>query len=170
MRIADEALEAVPKAADHSWRIDDMIAEIANRLTTGTQADRKRRARYIMNYHGRQNNAMVLRLPGLRPQPAIPPDANPGAVTVINDLTEDGMTFEEIDQMLVAHFPEMTPLELALCWKAAAEQTQWKVEAIKIQATLFGAWTERERAKGRPEAELVFGNFVRETGLLVSPA
>jgi hypothetical protein len=29
------------------------------------------------------------------------------------------------------------------------------------------AWVERERAKGRPEAELTWGNCVKETGILM---
>jgi hypothetical protein len=30
----------------------------------------------------------------------------------------------------------------------------------------FAAWVERERAKGRPEAEMTWGRCVRETGIL----
>jgi hypothetical protein len=40
-------------------------------------------------------------------------------------------------------------------------QTEW-------QTALMRVWAERERAKGRPEAELTFGNCVRETGVLVA--
>jgi hypothetical protein len=38
-------------------------------------------------------------------------------------------------------------------------QTTWKVAHMK-------AWVMQERAKGRPESELTWGNCVRETGVL----
>lgn len=37
---------------------------------------------------------------------------------------------------------------------------QWEVAHMS-------AWIELERAKGRPESELTWGNCVRETGVLV---
>ena len=171
MRICDEALEAVSRDADGSWRDVDLIAEIVGRLTEGTADDKQRRAQYLRNYLGRDTgNGMCLRIPGLRPRPPIPSGIDGDVVTVINDLRDDGMDTEQIDQMVQAHFPELDPVETALCWKAASEQLRWRVEAIEIQATLFEVWTERERAKGRRESDLIFGNFVRETGMLVYQA
>jgi hypothetical protein len=37
---------------------------------------------------------------------------------------------------------------------------------LGYEAQLMDAWAERQRAKGRPEAELTFDNFVRDTGYL----
>jgi len=41
-----------------------------------------------------------------------------------------------------------------------------EVKRQEAEARHMAAWVERERAKGRPEAELTWGNCVRETGIL----
>ena len=38
---------------------------------------------------------------------------------------------------------------------------------LRDQADAFGEWADREKARGRPESELIFGNFVAETGYSV---
>jgi hypothetical protein len=45
-----------------------------------------------------------------------------------------------------------------------AEETEAVAQLVEMAA--MKAWVERERAKGRPEAELTWANRVREMGLL----
>jgi hypothetical protein len=64
----------------------------------------------------------------------------------------------DIAQMMA----NLTPLEA----EEVAELVAAGARRMEYEARLFTAWAERERAKGRPEAELIFGNVVRETGVL----
>jgi hypothetical protein len=162
-------MDAVPTAEDHSFLESDLIAEIAKRLTAGTAADRERRALTLMEAHNRQGH-MMLFIPGLRPKPDIPADVERNVLTALLDLYKRRMSHDDIDQMLMAHFPDLSMEGLARAWEAAFEQVSWEVDSQKILHDLFEKWDAAERAKGRPEAELVFGNFVRETGLLRAEA
>jgi len=54
-----------------------------------------------------------------------------------------------------------------------AQETTRVCELVEIgsarltaEAEHMAAWVERERAKGRPENELTWGNCIRETGIL----
>jgi hypothetical protein len=45
-------------------------------------------------------------------------------------------------------------------------RAQREAEIAAAEAAHMGKWVEAERAKGRPETELTWGNCVRETGIL----
>lgn len=166
LALVDEAIDAVPTADDNSFLEDDLIAEIAKRLTTGTAADRERRARKLMHAHSQQES-IPLRIPGMRPKPEIPPEASAGIVTVYLDLNKRGMKYEEIAEMVSAHYPDLSFKTFMVSVEAALEQLQWEIDTQTILYDLFEEWDASQRAAGRPEAELIFGNFTRETGLLI---
>ena len=46
------------------------------------------------------------------------------------------------------------------------EKAKLEYERVRAEVEHFKKWIERERAKGRPEHELTFGNCVRETGVV----
>ncbi|KKA11584.1 hypothetical protein VP03_23095 [Sinorhizobium meliloti] len=167
-KIVDDAHEAVPRNEQHAFLMDDLFNEVLRRLPqVGTEGDRRRKAQDLINRSNRPGSSgMRIRLPGLRPRPPIPSGVNPDVVDIINDLSDDGMEPAEVDRMLAAHYPDLSRLELAACWRAAAEQLQWMADAMHIECELFSAWAERERAKGRPEADLIFGNFAHESGMV----
>jgi hypothetical protein len=45
-----------------------------------------------------------------------------------------------------------------------AEEAHRKADDFERQIAGFAEWADAEKAKGRPKAELIFGNFMRETG------
>jgi hypothetical protein len=63
--------------------------------------------------------------------------------------------------------------EAARRFGALAEEQLVEIEMLKMEAekwrrfvALMEPWVEQERAKGRPESELTWGNCQRETGLI----
>ena len=54
--------------------------------------------------------------------------------------------------------------EKAESLRVEAELLKRKAEQQRRETDAFAAWADQERAKGRPEHELIFGNFQRETG------
>lgn len=48
--------------------------------------------------------------------------------------------------------------------KYVREAAQY-AERTRVEAELFGAWVDKQQAKGRRD-RLTFGDFVRETGVL----
>jgi hypothetical protein len=53
--------------------------------------------------------------------------------------------------------------EIAAALAAYAKQLQ-------IEADMFRRWADEQRKLGRPEAEVIYGNYVRETGPSASAA
>lgn len=47
-----------------------------------------------------------------------------------------------------------------------AERAQWWADRLRWEADHMDAWAALERAKGRPEGDLTWGNCVKETGVL----
>ena len=53
-------------------------------------------------------------------------------------------------------------MDIAAIW---GEYVTWAKEDLRRherETELFLAWVSEQEAKGRPESELIFGNFVRE--------
>lgn len=65
---------------------------------------------------------------------------------------------------------EFAPVDFKMAEAARAQNGKDKRWAAQLaaEAVLHQRWAEAERAKGRPERELTFGNCVRETGVLVN--
>lgn len=167
LALVAEAIEAVTRADDRSFLEGDLIAEISKRISGGTPKDRERRARALMEAHNRQGG-MTLLIPGVSPKPEIPPEVDTEILTALLDLHERGMDFEDINTMLHAHFPDVDPRDVLDIWKVALEQINWEIESNKALYDLFETWDRTQEKKGRPAEDRVFGNFIRETGLLAT--
>jgi hypothetical protein len=88
------------------------------------------------------------------------------AVGIVRDNIDELET-DEINQLICQNFPRATPFDMSDVW---GEYVKWaKVDLARHEreTELFEAWDAEQRAQGRPEAELVFGNFVRECGFWV---
>ena len=67
---------------------------------------------------------------------------------------------------------ELAPVDFKVAEAARAQKGKDKRWAAQLaaEAELHQRWATAERAKGRPERELTFGNCVRETGVLINQA
>jgi len=80
--------------------------------------------------------------------------------------TECGYENETIGAAIFRLFPAMTPDDAAGAYREAAEYFREEVERLKVESAVFHAWTNIERARGRSENELVFGNFCHELDIV----
>ena len=69
--------------------------------------------------------------------------------------------------------PDVTPEEIFAvlnadleCERSDLERARRAYERSRREADHMAKWASAERAKGRPESELTWGNCVRETGIL----
>jgi len=62
--------------------------------------------------------------------------------------------------------PAITPAELAIAYREYAIEAAEIARRAEAESELFKGWALEQAARGRPETELTFGNFVSETQIL----
>ncbi len=70
---------------------------------------------------------------------------------------EVGYDTEIIEAALYHEFPRLTPTDVARVYGETATYMQRDFLGTLIESAIFSAWADREKAKGRPEEELVWG-------------
>jgi hypothetical protein len=94
----------------------------------------------------------------------LPPLARPAQLVWLG--FEAGHDDEIIDAALVHEFPLFTPFDIEQAYRETADYMRREATGSAIAAAIFQVWTDIEKAKGRPEGELVFGNCIAELGIV----
>ena len=94
----------------------------------------------------------------------LPPLTRPAQLVWLG--IEAGYDKEVIDAALFHEFPLFTPHDMAKAYGEAAAHMQRERNSLAMQAAVFDAWAEIEKAKGRPENELRFGECVDALGIV----
>jgi hypothetical protein len=68
--------------------------------------------------------------------------------------------FAAVDAAVYRAFPRITPAEEAAAWRAYVTWAKQDAAEHEAEAAAFSAWVDEQKAKGRPESELVYGAFV----------
>jgi hypothetical protein len=71
-----------------------------------------------------------------------------------------------IDAALYHEFRPFTPVDDAKAWREASDHFKREATAKAITAAIFQAWHDIEKAKGRPEGELLFGDCIAALGIV----
>jgi len=82
------------------------------------------------------------------------------AVAIIREHIEQLET-HEIDALIFQALPRITPVDMAAIWGEYLRAKE-DLRRHERETELFLAWVSEQEAKGRPESELIFGNFARE--------
>jgi hypothetical protein len=83
------------------------------------------------------------------------------AVAIIRENIEHLET-QKIDALIFQALPRITPVDMATIWGKYLTWAKEDVRRHERETELFLAWVSEQEAKGRPESELIFGNFFRE--------
>jgi hypothetical protein len=70
---------------------------------------------------------------------------------------EAGCDQEIIDAALYHEFPLFTPADIAKAYRESSAHMQREAVAAAMEFAIFEAWADFEKAKGRPEEELLWG-------------
>lgn len=151
-----DAVEAVLRAAERNddGSIDEktLIDEIAKLLDFDADAERRNKASRVVRRHkmpGFGERDGQLTLPGVEPY-AYEPDR----------------LIADYDGRIVEQARAGVEFKRAEAWRAreAARKQQGWADRKTNEHDAFAAWALKETLAGRPERELTFGDFVRETG------
>jgi hypothetical protein len=92
------------------------------------------------------------------------------AVDIIRDSCAAGISFgddeDEIDARIRGRLPAITLPELTIAYREYTIEAAEIARRAETELALFKAWASEQSARGRPETDLTFGNFVSETGVL----
>lgn len=75
---------------------------------------------------------------------------------------------EIIDAALHRLFPATTPADAIAAYKESLDHRRADAHGMRVVTAAFQAWYDIEAGRGRPEAELVYGAFIKELNLLDS--
>jgi hypothetical protein len=148
--IYQHAQTTVPKAADHSWAVDDFLAEM---VTLGVPT--LERAEEIW---------LAYQLPG--GPPPIGSSNKPTLAYLIGTYLGK-LTPPELMAKIRKYFPGISFDEVLAEVDRHVARLNHEAETANRIANILGAWAERERANGRPENELTWGNCAAALGLAV---
>jgi hypothetical protein len=109
-------------------------------------------------------------------------DFDPATIVLTAEMVAEAVFIAgkpEHDQAIMEHLVKLAEKALAERWDpvvrvermfpndpaAQGEALLRHADLLEAASERMAPWAEKERAKGRPESELTFGNYLRETGV-----
>jgi hypothetical protein len=94
----------------------------------------------------------------------LPPLARPAQLVWL--ATEAGYDNAIIDAALAQEFRTFTPFDAAKAYREAGAHMQREATGLAMTGAIFQAWADIEKAKGRLEDELLWGNCADDLGIV----